>query len=193
MPCFPPLQHSPILGHRASSHTVLSFKLRSCSLISLNFDPENNGIIINNEHYMTPSQKLTKSSSRTSFVAHSKLLDIGLLHQIPQTNTSIAVNIGLFGGIFLYCNYVIHSPYCWSNKASFECSVKSSRKFLPVGIVVFSHGGSLNRSDSPFSRLSLPSYSSQFLGRSSDTKSANPGPSFNLSRITSNLLVCLHL
>lgn len=39
VPCSPPPQHSPILGHRASSHTVANFSSRNCVLILLKFAP----------------------------------------------------------------------------------------------------------------------------------------------------------
>lgn len=39
VPCSPPPQHSPIFGHRASSHTVANFKSRNCDLILLKFAP----------------------------------------------------------------------------------------------------------------------------------------------------------
>lgn len=80
-----------------------------------------------------------------------------------------------------------------SNRVSKSYEILYYSKVLPVGIVVFSQGGSLRRSASPFSLFSLPSYSFQSLGRSSETKSAKPGPSRSFSRIASSLLVCLHL
>lgn len=41
VPYLPPPQHSPILGHFASSHTVFNFKERSWSLSLLKLDPKN--------------------------------------------------------------------------------------------------------------------------------------------------------
>lgn len=46
VPVSPPVQHSPILGHRASSQTVFSFNSRNFDLIALYLSPPGTTIFI---------------------------------------------------------------------------------------------------------------------------------------------------
>lgn len=79
-----------------------------------------------------------------------------------------------------------------------NCSL-SLLKFFPVGIVVFSQGGNLNRSSSPLALRSLPSYSfhsstSSFrTGLGFLTKSCRLGPFIMRCFRFSRLFVCFNL